>query len=267
MADSGGGRSCGVCKRTLQPGDEWIALDGGEIWCAECWQKRFPLPTAGSVGAAGSGASAGTAPAGRAAGERCPCMECGHLCAPDDAICPECGGAVAPATPPWKAAPAPRAPGDDLAFFDAPAQDLEHAGGHPHRSPVPGGVGTTPPSPPYVATVQGPPGSLSVGSGSPVVHQINIGAMPAAVAASPGKTSGMAVASFVLSLVGIFCFGFVTGLLALILGAVAMRATSREPALRGRGLAVAGFIIGIIDVIGWLVWLVIYLDAMQRFHF
>lgn len=41
MADSGGGRSCGVCKRTLQPGDEWIALDGGEIWCAECWGTRF----------------------------------------------------------------------------------------------------------------------------------------------------------------------------------------------------------------------------------
>jgi hypothetical protein len=77
--------------------------------------------------------------------------------------------------------------------------------------------------------------------------------------------SGMAVASFVLSLVGIF--GFVAGLLALIFGAVAMRAISREPGLRGHGLAVAGFTIGIIDVIGWLVWLVIYLENPQRFHF
>jgi hypothetical protein len=100
-----------------------------------------------------------------------------------------------------------------------------------------------------------------------VVHQINIGTALAAAAGATGRMSGMAVASFVLSLVGIFCFGFVTGLLALVFGAVAMRAISREPGLRGHGLAVAGFIIGIIDVIGWLVWLVIYAENMQRFHF
>jgi hypothetical protein len=112
MADSGGGCSCGICKRTLQAGDEWIALDGGEIWCAECWQQRFALPTAT---ASDAGANAQSPAGERTQGtprEGSPptagrhCMECGHLCLPTDAICPECGGAVATATPPQKAAPA-----------------------------------------------------------------------------------------------------------------------------------------------------------------
>jgi len=88
------------------------------------------------------------------------------------------------------------------------------------------------------------------------VHQINIGG-GAAIPLDTRKTSGLAIASFVLSLAGIFCFGFVTGTLAVIFGGVAMRSISKNPGLKGNGLAVAGLVIGIVDIIGWLIWLVL----------
>ncbi|MBM4020243.1 MAG: DUF4190 domain-containing protein [Planctomycetes bacterium] len=79
--------------------------------------------------------------------------------------------------------------------------------------------------------------------------------MAGAVAAT-ARTSGMAIASLVLGLVGIFACGFL-GILAIIFGAVGMRDTRRDPNVKGRGLAVAGLILGIIDIVLWLVWLLI----------
>ena len=61
-----------------------------------------------------------------------------------------------------------------------------------------------------------------------------------------GKTSGMATASFILALVGI-CVGFL-GILAVIFGAIALGEISREPRLQGHGLAVAGIVIGILEI-------------------
>lgn len=85
-----------------------------------------------------------------------------------------------------------------------------------------------------------------------------------AVPANP-TTSGLAVASFVLALFGFFfswfCGGIVPATLALILGAASMSATSKNPALRGRGLAVAGVIIAILDLVGWTVFLVLLSKA------
>ena len=58
--------------------------------------------------------------------------------------------------------------------------------------------------------------------------------------ARPQRTSGLSVASFVLSLVGL-------SLLAIIFGLVVMGQTQKDPNLSGRGLAVAGFVIGLIE--------------------
>ena len=67
----------------------------------------------------------------------------------------------------------------------------------------------------------------------------------------PARTSGSAVTSLIFGIV--FCIPFVSGLLALIFGIVGVRAT-RSPAVRGRGMAVAGLVLGVIGLIGWTVY-------------
>ena len=62
------------------------------------------------------------------------------------------------------------------------------------------------------------------------------------------RTSGAAIASLVLGILG--CVPFITGLLAVLLGILGIRKT-RDPLVGGRGLAIAGLILGIISVLGW----------------
>jgi hypothetical protein len=52
------------------------------------------------------------------------------------------------------------------------------------------------------------------------------------------RTSGLAVAALILGILGIW-------ILAIIFGVVAMGQTRRNPRLSGRGLAVAGFVLGL----------------------
>ncbi len=70
----------------------------------------------------------------------------------------------------------------------------------------------------------------------------------------PAPVSGLAVAGFVLSLVGLFIFGIPFGVLAIIFGAVALSTIDKNPAkkIKGRGLSIAAIIIGLIDVIAVL---------------
>lgn len=62
------------------------------------------------------------------------------------------------------------------------------------------------------------------------------------------QTSGAAVASLIFGILG--CIPFVTGLLAIVLGIVGMR-TTKDPKYTGRGMAVAGLILGIISLLLW----------------
>lgn len=77
---------------------------------------------------------------------------------------------------------------------------------------------------------------------------------------APSRANGPAIAGFVLSLVGLFIalFGIIPGV-GIALSAVGLsQATKRAAAgeLRtGRGLALAGLIIGIVAFIGTFVWL------------
>ncbi len=69
---------------------------------------------------------------------------------------------------------------------------------------------------------------------------------------APGDTNGFAIASLVSALVGIFAL-IVGPLLGIVFGVVALHQLGRTPA-RGRGLAIAGIIIGsvvlLLDVLG-----------------
>ena len=76
-------------------------------------------------------------------------------------------------------------------------------------------------------------------------------------AAPAPKTAGLAIASLVLSLVGIFCAGLVCGVLGIVFGCASFPKI-RAQQLGGKNLATAGIVIGIVDVIGWLIFMLLY---------
>ncbi|MFO8013372.1 MAG: DUF4190 domain-containing protein [Phycisphaerae bacterium] len=86
-------------------------------------------------------------------------------------------------------------------------------------------------------------------TGPAVTYLGNVGPPPQA---NEPKTSGMAIASFVLSLCGFFCAGMILGTLAVIFGGVALSKINGDPQLGGKGLAIAGLVIGIVDLAGWI---------------
>ncbi len=73
---------------------------------------------------------------------------------------------------------------------------------------------------------------------------------------SPAKTSsnsGFAIASLVCSLVGVVFLPIIGGLLGIILGAAALtQIRISNPRVQGRGLALAGIIVGAVSVVLWV---------------
>ena len=69
----------------------------------------------------------------------------------------------------------------------------------------------------------------------------------------PGKkgSDGYATASLILGLVGLFLVGFITGILAIVFGSIALG----NPKTTRKGSAKAGIILGIIDIIGWILYI------------
>ena len=60
-----------------------------------------------------------------------------------------------------------------------------------------------------------------------------------------GRTSGLAIASLVLGIVWVYWIG---SILAVIFGHVALSQTKRDPNLRGRGMAIAGLVLGYVGI-------------------
>jgi hypothetical protein len=73
------------------------------------------------------------------------------------------------------------------------------------------------------------------------------------------RTSRLAIASLVCALAGIPLFGVLTGLVAVLLGSLALGGI-RQERQRGTGLAVVGVLLGLADVVGWLVFLSVMLS-------
>jgi hypothetical protein len=79
--------------------------------------------------------------------------------------------------------------------------------------------------------------------------------------ASAGKSyNGMAVTSFVLSLVGLLFCGVILGIVAIILGVVAMNGMKASGNPQGRGLSIAGIIIGVIDIVAGIVIVIVFMS-------
>ncbi|MGE3284505.1 MAG: DUF4190 domain-containing protein [Pseudonocardia sp.] len=139
----------------------------------------------------------------------------------------------------------------------------------PHRTGRPSGGFPPPSSPPgygqagygqagYEQVGYGPAGYGQPGYGQPGYEQAGYG-QPAY--GQPGytvPTSGMAVASLICSLVGLFTFGL-GSIPGVVLGHMALPET-RSGERGGHGLAIAGLIIGYVQIAGWLIfWVVVFL--------
>ncbi|MEV5434269.1 DUF4190 domain-containing protein [Streptomyces sp. NPDC052701] len=70
------------------------------------------------------------------------------------------------------------------------------------------------------------------------------GSSPAA--SSKARTNGLAVASLVCGIIGLFVFNVILGPVAIVLGAVGMR---QAPVKGGAGMAKAGVVLGIVDLV------------------
>lgn len=66
---------------------------------------------------------------------------------------------------------------------------------------------------------------------------------------TPQQTSGMAIASLVCGILAFFVLGVVLGPLAIIFGGVALSKIRKNPEVKGRGLAVAGLVLGIVATV------------------
>ena len=65
---------------------------------------------------------------------------------------------------------------------------------------------------------------------------------------APPRTSGLAIASLALGVIGFFALPLVAPILAIVLGRSAQREMENDPALGGAGYAQAGVILGWIGV-------------------
>ncbi len=76
------------------------------------------------------------------------------------------------------------------------------------------------------------------------------------------RRSALAVASFVTALAGIPFFGLITGLVAVGLGCAALGGIHHSRR-RGTVWAVVGILLGLVDAVGWLVFLVVILSGYR----
>lgn len=75
-------------------------------------------------------------------------------------------------------------------------------------------------------------------------------------AAKSATMNGLALAGFIVSLVGLVVFGIVLGILAIILSGIGLYRVNQDPInWNGKGLAIAGIIIGILDIVGWFIFI------------
>lgn len=72
-----------------------------------------------------------------------------------------------------------------------------------------------------------------------------------------GKTSSIAIGGFVCSLVGFLVAGIILGIVAISLGGAALNHMKTFPEEKGKGLAIAAIVIGIVDIIGAIISTVI----------
>ena len=72
-------------------------------------------------------------------------------------------------------------------------------------------------------------------------------------------TSGLAIASMVLGIVGL-CGGWtlIIPLLAIIFGSIALSSINKDSQLSGKSMAITGLILGLLSLLGWIIYIIIF---------
>jgi hypothetical protein len=77
-------------------------------------------------------------------------------------------------------------------------------------------------------------------------------------AGTTAKVEPLAIWSLVLSALGMVCCGFILGIPGVICGHIALSKIRSQPGLEGRGLAIAGLVIGYVSIAFWFVYVVFF---------
>ena len=78
------------------------------------------------------------------------------------------------------------------------------------------------------------------------------------VSAPVPRTEPLAIWSLVLGILSLVCCGFILGIPAVVCGHLALSKLQKEPQLQGKGLAIAGLVIGYIAIAFWLIYVVFF---------
>lgn len=109
----------------------------------------------------------------------------------------------------------------------------------------------------YAAPREVPPGCVTCPSCAAVVFEDAVCSQCKAILSPDGIYHGPqilapgAVASLVWGIVGLFAFGLIVGMIAISKSGTARAAIKSNPRYSGQGLAIAGLVMGIVDIIGW----------------
>lgn len=127
----------------------------------------------------------------------------------------------------------------------------------PPPPPYGGGQQPTPPPPPP-GYDPGVPGYGQQPYGAPPAYGQPGYGQPAFGAAPQSRTNGMAVASLVLGILGVptFCLPLFS-LLAVVFGAVGLNQCKKDASYSGRGLAIAGLVLGSLMLLVFIALIVV----------
>ncbi|HLH45971.1 MAG TPA: DUF4190 domain-containing protein [Acidimicrobiales bacterium] len=78
------------------------------------------------------------------------------------------------------------------------------------------------------------------------------------------STNGFAIASLVLSIVGFFFLSIILGPLGVIFGGIGLRRANAGAS--GRGMAIAGIVIGIVDIILFVILVIAATSGGFKWH-
>jgi uncharacterized protein DUF4190 len=155
------------------------------------------------------------------------CPTCGQMNPPGVMNCVQCG---APLTA-------------------SPPQNAQNWGGPQGQS----GPGAWPSPQQDQAPSWPPPGQAGPNYGVPPSYgQQQFGAGPSMFSPAIGDAKKTARNSLIAGLVGLICAGFILGILAIKWGREARSSLQAAGVSDGQGMALAGIILGVIDIIGWV---------------